>query len=147
MEFNLSAYSAYRTCKYRAPKKLIEMIDDLPEPAPACPKGVVHMRVKLGEPKNAPASHTSASASRSGPPAPVVKTIAPALSQAVASAKNNQTPAMKIAQPLVQQGVKLRVANPNDASLHGFSVHIVSHHAGGIKGIFYLYLFIYVLCY
>ncbi|GLV35974.1 domino [Carabus blaptoides fortunei] len=124
LEFTLSAYSAYATCKHRAPKKLIECIDDVAEPGPRPPSGVVHVRVKLGEPKTTPTQQSP----RAG------QQIRPIVTTPPKGVATSPAVGVKIAQSSVQQGLKLRVAGPSGAPLQGYSVQIVSH-AGGVKAI------------
>ncbi|XP_071446621.1 helicase domino isoform X2 [Hetaerina americana] len=113
LELCLTAFVAHRMKKFQPPRRLIEEIDNLPDPPPRCPSGKIRINV------------------RAPPPRPVDVSIVKEEPGVPVEAKVGTSPKVKpVAE--VAKGVTLRVQG--GSQIHGYSVQLVQHN-GGVKAI------------
>ncbi|KAL6258452.1 hypothetical protein P5V15_010408 [Pogonomyrmex californicus] len=126
LELTLSAFVAHRVNRLRTPKKLIEEIDNQPEPAPRCPSGRVKINVRLSnqtKPQQQQQQQQQTQ-TRLKNLAGVLPTPRVGTSPLIKSLNTSQTGP--------GQGVTLRVASGQQ--LQGYSLQLVPHQ-GSVKAI------------
>ncbi|XP_014611101.1 PREDICTED: helicase domino isoform X2 [Polistes canadensis] len=121
-EFTLTAFGAHRIKRLKTSRKLIEEIDNQPDPPPRCPSGKIKINVRLSnqvKPSSAPQPAQTKVKSLAG----ILPTPRVGTSPLIKSFNNQSTPG---------QGVTLRVAGGQQ--LQGYSVQLVQHQ-GSVKAI------------
>ncbi|KAL0125634.1 hypothetical protein PUN28_004615 [Cardiocondyla obscurior] len=122
LEMRLSAFIAHRVNRLRTPKKLIEEIDNQPEPAPRCPSGRIKINVRLSNQAKPPQQQQTQTRLKNL--AGVLPTPRVGTSPLIKSLNSSQS------NP--GQGVTLRVAGGQQ--LQGYSLQLVPHQ-GNVKAI------------
>ncbi|XP_014482898.1 PREDICTED: uncharacterized protein LOC106748666 [Dinoponera quadriceps] len=127
LELTLSAFVAHRVRRLQTPRKLIEEIDNQPEPAPRCPSGRIKINVRLSN----QAKPSPSSAQQQQQTQTKLKNLAGVLP----TPRVGTSPFIKslnASQAGPGQGVTLRVAGGQQ--LQGYSVQLVQHQ-GSVKAI------------
>ncbi|XP_050451369.1 helicase domino isoform X1 [Cataglyphis hispanica] len=126
LELTLSAFVAHRMKRLQTPRKLIEEIDNQPEPTPRCPSGRIKINVRLSNQAKPQSSNTQQQHQQQQTPtrlknlAGVLPTPRMGTSLSIKSLNTSQTGSGR--------GVTLRVASGQQ--LQGYSVQLVPHQAG-----------------